>query len=385
MRKEHQKKLKRSIIFIIYLILCLSFFTETANAEEKTSIIDVYPKSVIGGQNFSISVYDPSIKNATPYLVNVTILFNDNFYKITEYHENGELILIAPSVLTQTTVDINAYKEGYIESNTTIIIIPSEPTESYQLVITMSTYSINAYEEFTVLVTDEYANPIKDVTVGIQGYSSEGSVANSDENGYADLIAPNKDEIIIIAQKQDYNDSIKNLWINTKPGLIDVILRDSNTPIFGALVVLIIVILFVSKKYKKEPLSNKKISKSFLNNNLGNKKKVLYYRAELNAQSERPINDKNLKSNLKKEEKKIQRVQETDHKKEIHFQKQEIKHNNNQDLTFKKSWFNETNDLQNKIGQTNETSLKNNKNNWFEGKEDIYKKIEKKLKERDKK
>jgi hypothetical protein len=367
---------------MIYLILSLSYFIATVNAEEKTSIIDVYPKSVIDGQNFSISVYDPSIKNTTPYLINVTILFNDNFYKITEYHENGELILIAPSVLTQTIFKINAYKEGYVESNTTIIINPSEPTDSYQLVITMSTYSINAHEEFTVLVTDEYANPIEDVTVGIQGYSSEGSVANTDEDGYAALIAPNKDEIIIVAQKQDYNDSIKNLWINTKPGLIDTILRDSNTPIIGALVVLIIVIIFVSKKYKKEPLSNKKISKSFLNNNLGDKKKVLYYRAELNARSEEPINNINLKSNLKIEEKERQSIQETDHKKETHFQKQEIKQNKKQNIIFKKSWFNETNDLQNKTGQKNEISLKNN---WYEGKEDIFKKIDKKLKERDKK
>jgi len=255
MGKKHN--MKQIILFsFLTMFFLLQFFSFNCTSDESSiMIIDLNQSTVYSRENFTVSVYDPSIQNSTPYLVNVTIEFNDDYYEITEDTPGGELQLTAPLVTSKTTYEIFAFKQGYEPSNTTLIV---EPFPSYQLVITVGSYEVDANKAFSVLVTDENANPIPSVTVHIQGQTGTGSQDKTDQEGIATLIAPNKEEIHLIAYKENYTQATKTIWVHTTPGFFESLLSNPLFPVFLAVVILIVVILYVqlSKYVSKKPKNN---------------------------------------------------------------------------------------------------------------------------------
>lgn len=230
-------------IFIISIVV-LSITSLTAQ-ENTNLIIDLSSKSVESGKNFSVSVYDPQIQNGTPYLVNVTILFNNTYYFITSDNENGEIWLKAPKVDSYRLFTIEAFTENKM-GNISIVVVPSIDEIVDQLVITTESYLVNANEQFMVIVTDQFGNPIKDAVVSLKNEDNTNDILLSDSDGQAVLVAPNKKNVTILAQKQGYEDAIETISITMKPSYIDSFLSNPQTPIFIALSILILSIVYVS-------------------------------------------------------------------------------------------------------------------------------------------
>jgi len=111
MGKNIQKQ-KRGCIVFMSILACIALIIPicTGLAEESSiMIIDLHPTIVSSGENFSVSVYDPTIHNGTPYLVDVTIEFNGDYYEITDESPGAELILTAPLVTTKKTYLIASF------------------------------------------------------------------------------------------------------------------------------------------------------------------------------------------------------------------------------------------------------------------------------------
>jgi hypothetical protein len=233
------------LLFIIIII------PPTANPElqESSIIVEITPSIVESNQTFSVSVFDPNIQIGTPYLVNVTILFNNQYYQITPFLENGALLLTAPEVHTNKTYLIQAFTSTKT-GNSTIQVIPQQNKQFTELVIITNSFIINSYEEFTILVTDKSGQPIPNVIVTIQQSSGKKVTAITDINGRTRLTAPNKETITIIAEKQGYNMAARTLQIITQDDTLTSILSNPNLPIIASVIILLIVIIFISYKNK---------------------------------------------------------------------------------------------------------------------------------------
>lgn len=230
-----------SFIIVLFFSLCVTLSVSPMQSSS-IMVIDLEPSVVVSGTNFSVSVYDPTIHNMTPYLVDVTIEFNGEYYEITEDTPGGELTLTAPLVTSKKQYLIAAFKEGYEPTNTTLTV---DPSPSNQLVITVGSYEVDAKKPFSVLVTDEDAEPIANATVWIQGETSQETRDVTNSEGFAILRAPNKQELVIVAQKNGYLDATKNIWVKTNPSFIDSLLSNPLLPVILAVVVLGIVIVYV--------------------------------------------------------------------------------------------------------------------------------------------
>lgn len=212
--------------------------------------IEVLPPQPISGQNFTISVYDSTLVEETPYLTNVLIEFQQKNYTITDIHANRELELTAPLVHVPTSFTIYAYKNGYNNTNKTITIMPDSSTPSH-VIITVTSETLVADTYFTLKVTDEFNNPIQNATVSIQNQQGVDTDGLTNETGFIRLRAPNKPEIIILAQKEGYVEDSVTLWIETTQDSTTVLLTHPVTPIIIAVCILIGTIIFVSLKNRK--------------------------------------------------------------------------------------------------------------------------------------
>ena len=145
-KKTHLVAGNSYIPILLILIIALSILIPyQVSAQEKQLIIDV-TKEVYESENFSVSVYDPNLENASPYLINVLIEFDGKQYNITENDENREIILAAPQISKDAIFTITASKTGYESATTNISVIKKETQNESQLVITPdgSIYTIDA-------------------------------------------------------------------------------------------------------------------------------------------------------------------------------------------------------------------------------------------------
>jgi len=266
-RLHRVRKVELWCVPIILLIFIP--FTLLSNGQETSITIELQPSLVESKQNFTVSVYDSNIQIGTPYLVNVTILFAGQYYQITPLHENGELTLRAPEVLVNRSYLIEAYTLDK-KANATLSVIPVQDISVTDLVIIPDAYIINAYERFTVLITNKNGQPIADVLVSIQQSRSSNASGTTDINGKIILIAPNKETIIISAEKQGYDLSTKTVNIVVQQDVINSFLSHPYTPIIGSFGVLLVVIIYVSysnmHKMKFFKFPQKKIKLKFKKN-----------------------------------------------------------------------------------------------------------------------
>mgnify|MGYP000200343731 CR=1 FL=1 len=326
---------------------------------------------VSSGEYFTVSVFDPSLKNTTPYLVNVLIIFNNKEYVITE-EDNGEITLLAPQVVTNTTYMIEAYKGNYLPGFKNITVMPAKHNYS-TLVITLKSFTVDANEKFLVIVTDEEGNPIEDATVRIENFTGKGTSGFTDKNGYAYLIAPNVDEITILAQKDGYNNAVKKLMITTIPTGLNGIIQDPHTPLIIAAAFLLIAIIYVYLKNRGD------ISR--------------FYRRDRHPLDDKTIEDKTITREEFSKEKNMEfypiKIESRSKVEEIHITKPRkegkiIKIDEEEDFP----WFDDKSsdkedtqkysDIQKEIDTI--TSKINERETWFEGVDEIREKIDKKLK-----
>ncbi|MBS3749283.1 MAG: hypothetical protein KGY67_06240, partial [Candidatus Thermoplasmatota archaeon] len=362
--------------FLLCLILLLGFFLIPLTTAS-TMMIEVLPPQPTSGQNFTVSVYDPTIMGDTPYLTDVTIIFQNESYLITDELPNRELILSAPTVQYPTSCIIKAKKNSYNDTNTSIRIVPTSSSPAHLVITLIDDKTIVSDEFFTLKITDEYNTPIQNAMVSIQNVQKENSDGLTNETGFIQLQAPNQQEITILAQKESYQDDTLSLWIETKQDTTTALLSNPMVPVFIAFSILIAAIIFVSIKNKKS-INNKKIkklnktkpSKSIPQSK--NKDIIPQITNKDHASEPPPSSQKTLSTQFSKIEE-INITKPQPKRKTIQIQSKNKKENKlSQQNSFQKQskhhWFNSSNSLESQVDEIlskNESKIK--KNDWFEG------------------
>ncbi len=344
----------------------------------KTMYIEITPSVVLSNEYFSISVFDPTINNVTPYLTDVFIDFNENTYNITSENDNGEITIEAPSVLMNTSYTLTAYKEGYDASKTTLIVIASKPEPSYKLCITPETSSIQAYEPFIIFITNSSRVPVENVTVNIQE-SAPGQSFLTNRDGQVTLTAPNQDKITIIAKKQGYIQAEMSLTVITQPDVIDTLLQLPNFPIAIAVVILITVIIYVSQKNRLHAKRSIAFSQEMAKNHIS---QIPQFKDTKTVDEHSNIKDTVASQSSERKDSKIEEIHIPSTRSAqdvITIQKPTTKPLPSSPQLHR--WFEQPIDLHSKIDNLLDTASKKNTEKWFIGTEDVRKKIDETLKE----
>jgi hypothetical protein len=364
----------KKIIFIqIITSIIILNVNANENFQEKQLIIDIQDEAY-EVTNISVSVY--TFENNTPiYQIDSIINFNNKSYNITI--ENPEILIETPQVNKDTLYEITATKIGYIKANTYILILDDKIENKSQIIITIldNDFIIDGNSYFSVLITNENGIIIPDVKIAIQNYIGKDSISFTDDNGRAQILAPNnREEIIILAQKEGYIEDTEKIWINRNPELLERLIENPYFIITISIIILIFSILIVKirkqkfnykQKYKEcnDSKKNSKMSK----NNLKKINKVEKSNSIKDAKIEEIRITKKIFNN---------RIELIDSKKE-----NLKKHSNNLYKNIEnKNWFEGINDIRLKIDNLTNNNNINNENRWFEGKENIQKKIDEKLK-----
>jgi len=377
-----------TIVFVLFVII-----STNAKAQEKQLIIDV-ASEIYEEVDFSVSVYTMNENDSPIYQIDVLIEFNNNFYNITS--ENPEISIKAPDISESTFFTIVASKMGYESALTNISVIKREQGEIQQLIITLldDDFIIDAGNHFSVLVTNKTGDPISGAIVGIQSYTNEGSVGKTDANGRVRLVAPeDRSEIIIIAQKEGYNEGTEKIWVHPNPSLKDLIFLNPVTPIIIAIMVLVFAILFVNLRQKRTKYPKEKQIKFLKENSKDNtiQEKNLSMASGKNTEKisykQTPEEKDMVKSNkgAKVEEIRISRTKKI---RQIVSVNDEIKKKEISNKDKKKTsnnWFEGTDDIMYEIDKITGKVDEQGRDKWFEGTDNIRAKIDEKLKMKDKK
>ena len=364
-------------------LILLSTSIKSQDNQLYLNIIDIKEEpinEIYEDEQFKVSVYIINDDHTPEFQQNVSVFYNGKTYLLTDL--DPEILLIAPIVTTNTILNITASKEGYKTINQTITIL-----NKLSLKITPESYTLEANKRFSVVVTDEYDNPVSGVTVGIQSYSEKNTIDTTNDYGRAWLTAPEKrDEIVIKAQKEGYADASTTLVVNINPTFIEELTSNSLTPIIFAISLLIIVILIVYFKQRKshefsnlkkenlkngkfpELKQNKSIEHNKIDNNESQKVRIITSK-EPKIEEIRITKPKNQKEIIKSSDEKIT-------PKPVRFSKDQLRKSNC-------NWFEGTEDFRYQIDKMTGKVDEKGKDKWFEGKNDIRKAIDDKIKKRD--
>lgn len=354
--------------------------------------IEVLPPEPVSQQNFTISVFDPTIVNETPYLTDVVIRFQNTNYTITDTHPNRELILPAPQVNVPTSYSIEAFKNGYNKTNTTITIVP-DSTNPDHVIITVINDTIVANSYFTLRITDEYNTPIQNATVSIQNQQAEETDGLTNSSGYIRLRAPNQKEIQILAQKQGYEEDTVTLWVETTQDSFIDLLTHPYTPIIIAIFILIGTIIFVS-------IRNKKRTPNPTNPSINSQKNRNVYSKEdkhqdtlkpnkIDAIQRTPQSHKSNHTHLSSKIEEINISKPHPHKETIHLDTSPKKTTSQKTLKPKHQWFSEkesVEQVEQKVDDLlSKKAMKTKENDWFQGTDSLKNKIDTTLTRKQKK
>jgi hypothetical protein len=385
MRRKIDIKFNFKIILILLLLfLFINILTPkniVAAPGERLEIVtldEVYEEEL-----FLISVMDPEIIQDSPWLINVTIEFNGNFYQI---NDSAELEIKAPSVSKDTSFIIKASKEGYSSVNKTILVLNEEIKV---LVISHDDYVVEAGERFSVTITENELNgaPVGGVRIAIQSF---GQSALTDDNGRAWLTAPEeREKITIIATKDGYENGQALMEVNIPPTLLDLIIRNRYFTILMGTIILICVILFVNFKQRlsidirAKEISKEKKDKKFkkrIGKDKAEKKPESYYyeKDNIRVQPERESKIEEIRITRPSKEKEIVPVPVEEDKTEKIIKKKERQKRDY-------DWFEGTDDVRYEIDKLTGKIDENSTDKWFEGVDHHKDKISKKMKKKDKK
>ena len=381
------------LLFVLFLILNSLVFPHVISAKGyNLQIIAI--DMVTEGEFFTVSVLDPEdFEGETPFLIDVNITFNGENYQITAEDENGEINLLAPAVNQNTSFLIMASKDGYNSTNKTIIVINNESQSKLsELVVTPEFYTVDAGNQFVVFVRDENGNVISWVKVAIQSF---GAASITDDVGKAWLTAPkDKDSATIIAQKDGYVDNKHtDIKINIPPNWWETFVKSTYFPIFIAVIILLLAIIYVNHKQKKsiynrasEIIKEKTIEKynpdeKNISTSLNeNKEKLNDYTSLKDSVRIRPDPDpkvEEIRISRPIKEKEVIPVDTKEDETEKVIKRKKMH-------THEYDWFEGTDDIRYEIDKLTGKIDEKHMDKWFEGVDDLKKKIDEKVKKRDK-
>jgi len=374
---------------LIFIALFIFLNTNIAISEKlDISITDLSGKEINEiheKQHFKVSVLD-SDQPGTPYVLNVTIIFNELPYVIVD--ESAEVTLQAPQVDSDRIYQIYAVKEGYESSNKTILVL-NNITKNL-VIITEDV--VDAGRVFSVYVKNENGDPVPNVLVGIENNWEERDETDSD--GRAWLTAPDdQEEITILAQKDKYTQVKHKIRVNIEEHWLTTFLNSPTFPIIIALFILIIVIIYVNQRQKKSIFEKtskfnekKLIKRKNIDENIittsENKEEIINYRS----------GPKDLVRAQTKSDSKIEEIRITRPKKEKEIVPVKTKENDTEKIISKNiikkqkyDWFEGTDDIRYEIDKLTGKIDEKGKDKWFEGIDNIREKIDEKVKNLDKK
>ncbi len=376
----HEKQIRKSPCFFscLFIVFCFFFISVSlTHADELKQMQFDINETVQSGQNFTVSIFEINMSNEsiTPYLIDVTIIFNNNTYLIPP-DDDGELTLIAPYVMKNTSYEIEAQKQNYQTITTSILVTPYKPTDSKRLIITPEEFTVDAEKQFIVTIYDETGMVIEGATVGIQDMAGEESVTISNELGRAVLIAPNKNKISLIAQKQGYQDATETIWINTNAQVFLTFYKNPITPIIIAVVILLAVVLYV--RFKIQPGQSLPVSKRKDYQLLDEEKKE-------RKQSEPKESIRFQRKQAKIEEIRITKNQPSKEIIPIHRSKDTSSASSYHKRKKTDTYYEGNQALAYTIDKITKSADEIKKDKWFEGTDDIQEKIDRALREKQKK
>lgn len=355
---------------LLVLLLCNIFiFSSPVVAQGEQLIIDVADE-IYENEDFFVSVYIINNSGIPTFLVDVEIVFDGNSYYITD-QGSGVVTIQAPQVDEDVEYVITASKDGYVSAEETINILNKLP----KLIVTLDKYTVDANEKFSVVVKDEDENPVADATVAIQDVFGEGTIATTNSEGRAWLVAPEiRGEITIMAQKDGYVDGTTPLMVNIGPSFWESLLQNPYTPIVIVVIILIFAIVFVNLRQKKSiDTRAKEISKEQTLKRYGAHGKIV----SMPSRSQEPKIEEIRISRPRKDKKIVSVESEKEEVRKTIPRKSKRKHDYD--------WFEGTDDIRYEIdritGEIDEEGL----DKWFEGIDDIRAKIDEKVKKKDKK
>jgi len=373
------------ILFFIIFILILNIQIIRAGQLEIT-ITDINGQEIYDikeKEHFKVSVLDSSLTE-TPYLLNVTIIFNELPYMIDD--ESAELTLQAPEVDSDRKYPIYALKEGYDSVNKTITILDND---SINLII-ISEDVVDAGKHFSVYIKNENGNPVSNVLVGIENYWDKR--ATTDDNGRALLKAPDdREEITILAQKDAYTRVRHTIRVNIEAPWWEAFIGSPFFPIIVALIFLVIIVIFVNQRQKiaifnraKEISKWKKADRENIDKKdtkpLDQKEEIIEYKtgSKDKVRSQQVADSKVEEIRITRPKKEIIPVKTDEDETEKIISKKKMKDN-------KLDWFEGTDDIRYEIDKITGEIDEEGKDKWFEGVENLKEKIDEKVKNKDKK
>jgi hypothetical protein len=375
MRKKRGSIRRDSAIAILYILCILIVFTifvpHSAMAQGDELIIDVID-NIYEYEEFIVSVYTLDEEGIPYYQIDVYIGFDGKIYNITD--ESAEITLQAPEVSEDKPHTINATKTGFVSNTTTILV-----KNKQQLKVIPDEFTVEANTQFSVMITDETETPISGATVGIQGYTGEGSVATTNNNGRAWLKAPEEhSEIIVRAEKEGYYAGTETIGVRIAPGLLELLLQSEYTPIGIAVILLIVAIMFVRMRQKKALIREARETE---------KQQPVKQHTVHGAIVSPPPNKETVqiepRRGPKVEEIRISRPRKDKEVVPVNTEENgPAKQTKKQDYN---DWFEGTDDIRYEIDKLTGEIDEEGKDKWFEGIDDIRAKIDEKVKKKDKK
>ena len=364
---------------LIFSLLILSLILPRVLCVEGENLQIQSVDEVLEGEFFTVSVLDPEYSgNETPFLIDVTIMFNGRVYQITIDDEDGEKTLLAPLVNQDTNFIINASKNGYNSTNKTIKVLNYPKLE----IIPLDGWTVDAGQKFSIKINDDQGNSVVGAVVAIAEF---GNSDITDGEGIATLIAPtDKETIYIIAQKDGYAESERKLEVNIIPPWWEQFFQSSYFPIVIGALILIVVIIFVSFRQKKsiferaKEITDEKAVDKFTNKEAQKIEENNLSQETIRTQPSQDAKVEEIRISRPRKEKEIVPVKS-------------IEDETDKIINRKKSqkrdydWFEGKDDVRYEIdkltGEVDEEGL----DKWYEGVDNLKEKIDEKVKKKDKK
>lgn len=353
--------------------------------DEEYPIDEIYEE-----EYFIISVYAFNESDIPEWKIDVDIEFNDIHYTI---EETGEITIKAPKIDQDTSFVILASKEGYNSTNGTITILNNESKdELLKLIIEPEQYTVDAGNQFSVLVKDEDGNTMPGAEVAIQSF---GDIRITDDDGRAWLTAPeDEDSIKIIAQKDGYVQGDINIMVNILSPWWITLINSPYFPIIIAVIFLLFAIVFVSYRQKKSVYDRaSKISQE---------KILAKYDSDVKTTSSPPSESKEKlddQSSLKdavrtqpQQDAKVEEIRISRPRKDKEVVPVESEEDETEKVINRKKiqkrdydWFEGTDDIRYEIDKLTGEIDEEGVDKWYEGADTLKEKIDEKMKKKDKK
>lgn len=389
MRSKSSVRYISILIFLLFILFSNIYIVKGDDLDIQITDLIGQEISVINEEeHFKISVLDLD-QIATPYLVNVNLEFNGLPYSIGE---TAEIILQAPEVDSDISFEISAFKEGYNSTKKSITILnnDTEPNDTVLIVIPES-FTVEAGERFSVLITDENGDPISGVEVAIQSY---GEKRITDDNGRAWLTAPDDIESITIRAEKDDAEGEQDIEVNIPKPWWNTFINSPYFPIIIAVIFLLVAIIYVNHRQKKSVYSRAK--------EISNGKTLQRYDAGEVTTSE-PIESKNEKienyTSLKEpvrtrpnQDPKVEEIRISRPRKEKEIVPVESEEDETEKIINRKKmqkrdydWFEGKEDVRYEIDKITGEVDEEGMDKWYEGVEGLKETIDEKVKKKDKK